>query len=244
MVRPPLRQARQNRSARPRHGSMMRRIAIAAGVAVSVSLGAGGCHNAGSIRTETPYQIKVEEKTFRTEVPLPWVIHRDGRRRTALPQGFLADYQRRGRTPMRLMPPSTMTAADTEAVQALVGWLESQGVPTEVLDPITAFDYIPPSDGHVGLAFRGYTAIVPNCGDWSGETGFNPSGMPHTNFGCSITRNIGLMLSDPGDLERARSMGNYDAGRMVVILEKYRAGETTETRAPTQEEGAIADVEE
>jgi len=222
----------------------MRRLAFLVGLTLPLSIGVSGCHSPGHIQTETPYQIKVEEKTFRAEVPLPWIIHRDGRRRAALPRGFLADYQRRGRTPMRVMPPPTTTLEDTEAVQALVGWLESQGVPTEVLDPNTAFDYIPPRDGHVGLAFRGYTVIVPNCGDWSGEAGFNPTNLPHTNFGCSVTRNIGLMLSDPGDLERARSTGNYDAGRMVVILEKYRAGETTETKAPTEEEGTVSDVQD
>lgn len=242
MVRPTVSQARQQGSAMRHHASSARRVLILAGLILPLAMSVIGCHSRGDNLSANPYQIEVEEKTFRTEVPLPWVIHRDGRRRVALPRGFLTDYQRRGRTPLRLMPPQAMTVADAEAVQALVGWLEDQGVPTEVLDPATAFDYIPPSDGHVGLAFRGYTAVVPNCGDWSGETGFNPTGMPHTNFGCSVTRNIGLMLSDPGDLERARSIDSYDAGRITVILDKYREGMTTATQEPKQEEGAVSDV--
>ena len=221
-----------------------RGVAVAA-LVLSLTMALGACHNPGASESESPYRIMVEEKTFRAEVPLPEIVHQDGRRRVVLPRGFLADYQRRGRTPMRLMPPSSMTAKDADAVRALAGWLEDQGIPTDVLDPATAFDYIPPSDNHhVGLAFRAYSAIVPNCGDWSGETGFNPSALPHTNFGCSVTRNIGLMLSDPGDLERARSSGGYDPGRIVEILDKYRLGKATGTAAPRDEAGTVSGVAE
>ncbi|MBB4267567.1 CpaD family pilus assembly protein [Roseospira visakhapatnamensis] len=204
----------------------------------------GACHNPGDIRSDNPYQVSVEKKTFRTEVPMPRVVHQDGRRRVALPRGFLADYQRRGRSPMRIMPPPSRTAEDIEAVRALERWLGDQGIPTEVLDPATAYDYVPPMAGHVGLAFRAYAAVVPVCGDWSGEAGFNPTGLPHTNFGCAVNRNIGLMLSDPGDLERARTAAGYDAGRITVILDKYRQGEVTGTKQPELEEGTASEVAE
>lgn len=74
------------------------------------------------------------------------------------------------------------------------------------------------------LSFRGYRVIVPECGDWSGDVGFNPTNQPHVDFGCAYRRNTGLMVSDPGDLLKSGTPGVIDATRMGTVVGGYRVG--------------------
>ena len=92
------------------------------------------------------------------------------------------------------------------------------------------------------FSFRGYIVRVPECGDWSGAAGYDPSNLPHTDFGCSYQRNTGLMLADPGDLVEPRAPALMDARRSGVVLKNYRAGTATGAAKPTGEVGAISKV--
>ena len=77
------------------------------------------------------------------------------------------------------------------------------------------------------LSFRGAIVKVPECGDWSGEAGFNPTNLPGKNYGCSYQRNIGLMVSDPSDFRRGTPHGTIDAQRLDQVIKNYRAGTPT-----------------
>jgi len=92
------------------------------------------------------------------------------------------------------------------------------------------------------FSFRGYIVRVPECGDWSGAAGYDPSNMPHTDFGCSYQRNTGLMLADPGDLVEPRAPALMDARRSDAVLKNYRAGTPTGAATPTGEVGVISEV--
>ena len=94
----------------------------------------------------------------------------------------------------------------------------------------------------VVFSFRGYSVRVPECGDWSGATSYDPSNLPHTDFGCSFQRNTGLMLADPGDLVEPRAPALMDARRSGVVLKNYRAGTPTGAVTPAGEAGAVSDV--
>ena len=86
----------------------------------------------------------------------------------------------------------------------------------------------------------GYEVDVAECGDWSGASGFNPTNLPHTDYGCSYQRNLGLMLSDPGDLIESDDFGGMDAQRATIVIQSYRAGELTGAEVSEQEEGSAA----
>jgi type IV pilus biogenesis protein CpaD/CtpE len=91
------------------------------------------------------------------------------------------------------------------------------------------------------LSFKGYEIKVPECGVWTGEAGFNPTQLPHTNRGCAYQRNIGLMLADPGVLIKPNALSLIDAQYTDLILQRYHAGETLE--ADEEEQGTTSDVE-
>ena len=97
------------------------------------------------------------------------------------------------------------------------------------------------NNASVVLSFGGYDIRVPECGDWSGHSGFNPTNLPHTDFGCSYQRNIGLMLADPGDLLASEGDSYIDAKRSDIQLGLYRAGAPTGAALPLSEGPSLGD---
>ncbi len=71
------------------------------------------------------------------------------------------------------------------------------------------------------LSFVASAVKVPDCGDWSSSVGLNWSNRRHTNFGCSIQRNIGLMVVNPADLSSPATLSNRDAPHSNTILYYY-----------------------
>jgi len=221
-------------------GGGLRRGALAVTVGLMTAL--TGCHSSGEEDYTDRYRIEAQMKTFRAEIPMPQVLPDGSGADIAMLPGFMEDYDRRARSPMRVQIPADPTPRDRQAAQMLLNWLKGRGVDT-VLMP-SQFSDLPPADGYVGLSFDAYVAVVPNCEDWSGAAGFNPSNLPHTNFGCAYQRNIGLMLSDPGDLLQARPTGPADTARQRLVVEKYRAGAATGAARPRGESGSVTGVGE
>lgn len=83
-------------------------------------------------------------------------------------------------------------------------------------------------DGPIVISYDMLVTTVPECGDWGKESSHDETNTAHYNFGCSIQRNIGLMIDDPRDLiEPRKTTATHDATRSSVVLEAYRKGETT-----------------
>lgn len=70
-----------------------------------------------------------------------------------------------------------------------------------------------------------YVALPPNCPNLSSPSHTNPGNLPDSNFGCTTQRNLGLMLADPGDLLRGRTLGPADGEALSRIVRENRAGE-------------------
>jgi len=82
------------------------------------------------------------------------------------------------------------------------------------------------------VSFSGSIVKVPECGDWSGEAGFNPTNMPSKNYGCSYQRNIGLMISDPRDLIKSDpSADTLDSATIERIIGQYELGKPTNSES-------------
>lgn len=156
---------------------------------------------------------------------------------------FVRDYLRRGRSSMRV---AFRTAKDRQVMRAreevVTTLLVNAGVP---VDKIALGAGKPSKIGadQFRLSYRRHTIRVPDCGDWTGHTGYNPDNLPHTNFGCSYQRNIGLMLVDPGDLVQPADIGPVDARRTDRVIDVYRKGDAAGSKRPINEEGQISDVE-
>lgn len=154
-------------------------------------------------------------------------------------RGFVTDYLRRGRGPIEVSFGGNGTR---DAVLQLRTVLAEEGVrPSDIeFKPAASKDA---GDGKLIFRFSGYVVSVPECGDWSGAAGFDPSNMPHTNFGCSYQRNIGLMLADPGDLVEPREPVTMDSRRSGTAIKVYRAGSPAGASPPKNEIGNISIIE-
>jgi len=98
------------------------------------------------------------------------------------------------------------------------------------------------SDAPLILSFAQYVATPSPCGNWSDDYAFNPNNTRSANFGCASQNNLAVMVADPGDLVAPRGMTPADAQRRDVVLERYRAGETTQTERADEESGASSEV--
>lgn len=133
-------------------------------------------------------------------------------------------YLLRGEGPLRLVLPATAQ----DRADALTALIARQGV--AAADVAVAMIAVPDGQTTPPLAlvrFRAWTAEVPDCGDWRGQRAMQESNQPWANFGCANQRNLGLMVADPRDLLRARSMDPRDGNRPARVIDAYRAGEST-----------------
>lgn len=100
------------------------------------------------------------------------------------------------------------------------------------------------SDAPLILSFTQYVATPSPCGNWSEDMAYNPRNTRSANFGCASQNNLAVMVADPGDLVAPRGVAPSDAQRRDVVLERYRAGETTQTERAEEESGASSQVNE
>ena len=185
------------------------------------------------------YPLKVKTATFAMAVkisPFDGTLAREDETRL---QGFVREYHRRSRGSLVVAtPPGDEGLADRALFQSLRARLVDEGVrPNDIV--LESGRSALGEDSAVILSFRGLEVEVPECGDWSGDAGFNPTNLPHTNYGCAYQRNIGLIVSNPADLVKSGPVGPMDARRGDVILEHYRVGEPTATTVPSGEEATV-----
>lgn len=88
----------------------------------------------------------------------------------------------------------------------------------------------PSEDGEaIVLNYERFTVRVPECGDFSKASPYNPRNTPHTNFGCATQRNLGLMVANPADLAGMTTFEPRDATRSALVIRSYRQGDTTQS---------------
>lgn len=80
----------------------------------------------------------------------------------------------------------------------------------------------------VVLTYTANAIKVPECGKSPQRMTPDSANRGHANFGCATQRNLGLMLSNPGDYEKARPMTGADPARALGNLGGYRGGSSSE----------------
>jgi pilus assembly protein CpaD len=199
-----------------------------------------GCEHPAAVTTDyrIEHKITAEERVF--SLSLSGVDTGPGfeARDEANMRLFAREYLRRGRGPFLI----TRRQNDAAAFDRVAAVVVAEGVPAD-----SVYFQVPrgakPMPGPTRLSFSGYEVRLPQCGDWSGETGFAPTNQPHSDFGCSYQRNFGLMLSNPGDLRISREDATDDAFRTDYVVGTYRSGSRVFGRArPTLEVGDFSDV--
>lgn len=88
----------------------------------------------------------------------------------------------------------------------------------------------PSEDGEaIMLNYERFTVRLPECGDFSKASPYNPRNTPHSNFGCATQRNFGLMVANPADLVGMTTFGPRDATRSALVIRAYRQGDATQS---------------
>ena len=116
---------------------------------------------------------------------------------------------------------------ETNRITLVIAYLEEFGIRPSEIDVLVNEELPTENTADISLSFLGSVVEVPNCGDWSGEAGYNPTNLPTKNYGCAYQRNIGLMVSNPQDLRQASAGSMSDSQMLERIIQLYRAGEET-----------------
>jgi pilus assembly protein CpaD len=82
-----------------------------------------------------------------------------------------------------------------------------------------------PESGVV-LTIERYIVIPPSCGDFSQPIGDAQQAYAHSNHGCADTANLGLMVANPKDLIKGRSLGDSDGAVLAAGVDRYRKDKT------------------
>jgi len=74
------------------------------------------------------------------------------------------------------------------------------------------------------LSFTANAVVSPECGDWSSSPSFVWDNKPHSNYGCSMQRNMSKMVADPGDLIQAKPSNGGSASRTDADIFTHQSG--------------------
>lgn len=123
-------------------------------------------------------------------------------------------------------------------MEAVGHFLKDQGVKRLDLQASSFGERAPAVDGNderawqknrrVEIVLERYLVTPPACPDWSRRTGVDFANRPHTNFGCATQTNLGLMIANPRDLVRGRTLGPADGVHQAEGVVRYREGEQPE----------------
>ena len=85
------------------------------------------------------------------------------------------------------------------------------------------------------------------CGLWPDDLGPNNDmkhfdNQPYYNLGCAQQRNLASMVENPADLVQPRAETPAYTGKRSVGIDKWRKGESSATKYPDGNKGAISDV--
>ena len=78
------------------------------------------------------------------------------------------------------------------------------------------------------MSFTAAKIITPECGDWSSQSGFTGSNKLHSNYGCSIQRNLGHMVDNPNRLITSSPRNGGNASRTDAGIFTHQAGTAKE----------------
>lgn len=92
----------------------------------------------------------------------------------------------------------------------------------------------------VDLIFERYVVIPPSCSDFSQPIGNAAQAYNTSNFGCSDTANLGMMVANARDLVDGRALDPSDGPVIAAGVERYRTDkvkkliDTSTTTSPDQ----------
>jgi pilus assembly protein CpaD len=217
-----------------------------------LGLGLGACapslgpqQNLGWIEASSPKQLEVDLAQYRHSVYFPTDRSTVPASERARLLSFLETVQPGGRDSIRLEGHADERASElynlelaadrNEGVEAL---LREAGLGDVPLTKVAYGETVPavPATGpaawrlnrRVELILERHLVTLPACPDWSRQSGTDFSNQPHSNFGCATQTNLGLMVAEPKDLVRGRTLAPADGVHQAEGIVRYRTGTVVE----------------
>ena len=98
----------------------------------------------------------------------------------------------------------------------------------------------------VRMSYPRMAAEAGPCGFWPNDIGPTTESFrenkPYWNFGCASQRNLAAMVDNPTDLVQPRGDGAVYQGRRTVVMDNYRKGDQTSSKAPPNDSAKISDI--
>ncbi len=201
----------------------------------------------GWLQASSPKQLEVDRADYRHAVH----FDTDQADITALEQDrlltFLASVEPTTRDTIRLEGHADERASDLYNIElaarranAVADFLRQHGFENVTVTTSSYGETIPAAAGtgpevwrqnrRVELVLERYLVTLPACPDWSRESGTDFANLPHSNFGCATQSNLGLMVAEPRDLVRGRTLGPADGIQQAEGIVRYRTGKVIELR--------------
>ncbi len=185
------------------------------------------------------YPLRLKKSTVSMVVRIPPAGGKIGLTNEARIRAFVRDYRRRALSQMVVSTaPGGNTVASRELAESMRASLVTAGMQEGDIIVKPGLAEIDRSDVII-LSFRGASVVIPECGDWSGTSSFDPSNSLHTNYGCAYQRNFGLMLADPRDLVRSQPEGDPDPTRRTLGVDAWRTGVETGSTVSAEEDTGL-----
>ena len=189
------------------------------------------------------HPLVVGEETVSLLVPLPFARESMSAGEKARIRGFVADYLARGKGNVTVEMIGTEGATGDATSGEWLRWARDTlirgGLRTAEVSVLagTRAD----SQNAVLMTYAAATVQVPGCKDWSSGSTLMPHNRPHSNFGCSIQRNVGLMIENPADLEKARAMTGRDPRHTIRVIVNHQAGTPTGSQKSAAQQTGIGE---
>lgn len=181
------------------------------------------------------HPIMVSQEDIQLAFPLPFSPNSLTPNQQLELNRFIVEYQDRGRSAVLV----EIIGAEGSAAQ----W---QGFARDVLlkaglreNEISLLSGSTPTRGAamVRFTFVANAVKVPKCGDdFRVGSSYNPTNRLHSEYGCAVQRNLGLMIQDPGDLLRAQPMTPGDPNRATLIIRANQSPRAIEETGESAEE--------
>jgi pilus assembly protein CpaD len=218
-----------------------------------LGLGLSACSSAalqpnaslGWLEASSPKKLEVDRAEYRHSV----YFDTDQADITGLEQDrlltFLATVEPGTRDTIRLEGHADERASDLynlelagRRAEAVTAFLRRHGFPDLTVTTSAYGEAIPAAAGtgpevwrqnrRVELVLERYLVTLPACPDWSRQSGTDFANQPHSNFGCATQSNLGLMVAEPADLVRGRTLGPADGVHEAEGIVRYRTGKVIE----------------
>ncbi|MGB1238393.1 MAG: CpaD family pilus assembly lipoprotein [Pseudomonadales bacterium] len=84
---------------------------------------------------------------------------------------------------------------------------------------------------------------TPDCPNWQGNpSGHASSQQRSSNFGCATAANLAVMVRDPRELLKGRSLGAVNSDKMLSAVESYVNPPTADQGATTSDNQTISQI--